>query len=298
MAKKTPFISVIVHTRNSESTLRKALQSVQSFADEIIVMDMKSIDRSVKIAESFNCKIYSHPDLGYVEPARNAAIEKASGEWIFILDADEEAPAKMNEVVEKLHNTKTDVFFVPRMNIIWGRMVKSGWWPDYIIRLFRKSHVTWNNTLHSLPNVTGTTEYLPEKEEFAITHHNYPNIESFITRAQNYASIEAKEELKTQRVINPHQAFFSEFVRRYYAWKGNQDKTHGVFLSYFQGYQKILEEAFLWELRGYPEASREKFSQVLKKTLSEAKYWEAHQQWEKSHGLEKLYWAIRRKYRL
>jgi glycosyltransferase involved in cell wall biosynthesis len=151
--EKTLLLSVVINTKNSSATLEKALGSVRSFADEIVVMDMQSTDNTLEIAKKYDCQVYSHKDVGYVEPARNAAIAKAKGEWIFILDADEEAPDKLKDLVSELSTTTTDSYFVPRSNIIFGRAVNTGWWPDYILRLFRKDHVTWSDELHAVPQV-------------------------------------------------------------------------------------------------------------------------------------------------
>lgn len=296
--EKTIFLSVVINTKNSASTLEKALKSVSALADEIIVMDMESTDKTIEIAKKFDCKIFSHRDVGYVEPARNAAIAKARGEWIFILDADEEAPAKLKELTSKLPTTSTDGYFVPRSNLIFGRAVRTGWWPDYILRLFRKGHVTWSDELHAVPQVSGSTEYLPAESAFAITHHNYDTIDSFIDRAQRYAGIEATRLQVEKKKLHPQTAFFAELIQRYYGWRGGQDKTHGLFLSYLQGLQKFTEQAKLWEQQGFPEIHEPKLSTVLAQAARDARYWEAQWKTESTTGFIKIIWQIRRKLRV
>lgn len=296
--EKTPFFSVVINTKNSASTLEKALKSVRSFADEIIVMDMQSTDKTLEIAKKYDCQIYSHRDVGYVEPARNAAIAKARGEWIFILDADEEAPTKLKELISELATTTTDGYFIPRSNIIFGRAVNTGWWPDYILRLFRKGHVQWSDELHAVPQVSGSTEYFPAEKEYAIVHYNYDTIDSFVDRAQRYASIEAKTLNEQKKKPTPQTAFFDELIQRYYGWRGGQDKTHGVFLSYLQGFQKFIEHAKLWEEQGFAEVRQPKLSSVLAQASRDARYWEAHWKVESTTGLKKLGWQVRRKFRV
>lgn len=296
--EKKHFLSVVINTKNSAKTLEAALKSVRDYADEIVVMDMHSSDDTEKIAKKFDCNFYTHPDVGYVEPARNAAIEQAKGEWIFILDADEEAPPILKEFIAKLPDTSTDGYFVPRANIIFGRVVHTGWWPDYILRLFRKDHVRWGNELHAVPSITGTTEYLPATKEYAILHHNYDSIDSYIDRAQRYASIEAESLNAKNKKPNIQKAFFGELIQRYYGWEGGKDKSHGVFLSYLQGAQKIIEQSKLWEIQGFNETSQPKLSEMLTQAAADARYWEAHWKMEKSHGLAKLIWQIRRKFRV
>src|SRR3989344_399647 len=85
-------ISVVINTLNEEKNLPRALSSVKNFADEVVVVDMKSKDNTQVLARNYGAKVYEHEQSGYVEPARNFAISKATSDWIFILDADEEVP--------------------------------------------------------------------------------------------------------------------------------------------------------------------------------------------------------------
>src|SRR5688500_1083795 len=101
MPEEITMLSVVINTKNSERTLKAALDSVQ-FATEIIVMDMHSKDDTTKIAEKAKAKVFTHPDVGYVEPARNAAIAKATHDWVFILDADEVVPEKLAKVLGEI----------------------------------------------------------------------------------------------------------------------------------------------------------------------------------------------------
>jgi len=81
-------VSVVINTLNEEKNITKAISSVKSFADEVVVVDMESEDETVKIAKKLGARVYSYKKVGYVEPARNYAISKTVGEWVFILDAD------------------------------------------------------------------------------------------------------------------------------------------------------------------------------------------------------------------
>lgn len=175
MAQNRPTISVVINTKNAAATLDRCLASVHSWADEIIVMDMKSTDDTVQIAKFFGARTFSHPDVGYVEPARNAALAKARGEWILILDADEEVtPGLAKKIASELVlDSKIDAYFLPRQNIIFDKWVKTGWWPDHLLRLFRAGHVVWADTLHAVPQAQGTVARLDAKENWSIRHNNY-----------------------------------------------------------------------------------------------------------------------------
>src|SRR6476660_4039447 len=98
-------ISVVINTLNEEKYLRVCLASIKDLADEIVVVDMESEDDSVKIAKEFGGQVYSHKRLSYVEPARNFAIKKATGDWILLLDPDEEAPSDLKKKLRNLIET-------------------------------------------------------------------------------------------------------------------------------------------------------------------------------------------------
>lgn len=134
-------ISVVINTLNEEDNLPRALASVKKFADEIVVVDMKSDDKTVDIAKKAGAKVYEYKRIGYVEPARNFAIGKATGKWILIIDADEQLPGSLVKELKKIvKNPSANYYRLPRKNLIFGKWVKhSRWWPDYNIRFFQPS---------------------------------------------------------------------------------------------------------------------------------------------------------------
>ncbi len=150
-------LSAVINTLNEEKNLPRAIASVKGLVDEIVVVDMKSDDETVGVAKKLGAKVYEHPRANYVEPARNFALGKANGEWVLILDADEEISEflakKIKEIIAK---PRADYFRLPRKNIVFGKWLKySRWWPDYNIRLFKKGKVLWTEVIHSVPLTTG-----------------------------------------------------------------------------------------------------------------------------------------------
>ncbi|MCD8484492.1 glycosyltransferase family 2 protein [Candidatus Woesebacteria bacterium] len=298
MATQAPTLSVVVNTKNSAATLKACLNSVKSIADEIIVMDMHSDDRTVEIAKNFRAKVFYHPDVGYVEPARNAAIGKATGDWVLILDSDETIPPSLaTEIRETLIlDPKTDAYFLPRKNIIFGKWVKTGWWPDYVLRLFKPNLVVWSNEIHSTPQISGTAERLPESEKLAIVHENYQTVDQFIDRAQRYGRIVATNQHENKKTTpDPLKNFFSEFLRRYFQWDGQNDGAHGYYLSVLQGLTAVLESAYLWEKKEFSSAKKQvKISGLLAEMAREARYWELTNKVNASSGILRWYWKGRR----
>lgn len=296
-----PGITVIVHTRNSAQTLEKCLASVHSWADELLVVDQESTDESVKIAKKFGARVLPFANVGYVEPARQMALEAVSTEWTCVLDADEELPAPVRtNITQLLQTPSADVFALPRKNMIFGEWARGGWWPDYQVRLFKTGAVRWPAELHAQPEVSGRSEKLPAKEEWAILHHNYADIDSFVKRALRYSEIAAQEVETGKRSIADHplEAFLSDFISWYSVRGGNKSGTHGLTLSSLQSFFEVLVLTKYWEKRKFPNASLPAVSSLLDRAADEAFYWEMHEQWEKAQGWKKWLYRLRMKLRI
>ncbi len=287
-------LSVVINTKNAASMLERCLKSVKFLAAEIIVMDMNSTDATLAIAEKFSAKVYHHEDAGYADPARNAALAKATQDWILVVDADEEIPNPLREKLpDLLADTTVNGYFLPRQNLIFGQVASAGWWPDYQLRLFRRGTVNWPPEVHGVAQVTGKTIYLPAKPEFSFLHYNYATIDEFIDRGQRYANYIAQQH-QEQPVPDPLTVFFDELLTRYYAGDGFSAGRHGEFLSLLQAAVRVIETAKIWELQVFPAKKRNPLlSQILTQVASDAHWWEAKIQREKSHGLARWYWRMR-----
>ncbi|MEK7536308.1 MAG: glycosyltransferase family 2 protein [Patescibacteria group bacterium] len=245
-------ISVVINTYNEEKKIGRCLASLKGFANEIIVVDMMSTDRTRELAKKYNAKIFKHKKISYVEPARNFAIEKAKNDWVFILDADEEIPESLKIYLKKeIKEPQAQFYRIPRKNIIFSKWMRhSGWWPDMNIRFFKKGSVIWNEVIHSVPMITGKGMDLPQKQEFAIKHRHYSSVEEYITRMNRYTTIQAKElnkkgiEFKWRDIlIKPA----SEFLRRYFAEEGYKDGLHGLTICLLQILSELVVYAKLWQ---------------------------------------------------
>lgn len=300
-------LSVIINTKNVAKTLERTLKSVE-FADEIVVVDMHSTDDTVEIAKKYTERVFEFEDKGYVEPARNFAIQKASHDWILIVDADEEVPPKLKKTVEAIINagegtTLPDCFYLPRKNIIFDRWIqKTGWWPDYVMRLFRKGCVEWSDELHAVPITRGEVKELPANEELALVHHNYQSIDQFVSRLNRYTSIQAKELAEDHRQHETSPAalvrqFSDELFRRLFAQQGIDEGVHGTGLSLLQTFSEITRELKIWEMRGFTEMAVDQKETIaaFRQFQRELNYWIADWHVQHSGGLAALIWRIRRK---
>jgi (heptosyl)LPS beta-1,4-glucosyltransferase len=274
-------ISVVINTLNEEENLARALSSVEKIADEVVVVDMKSTDRTRTIAREYEAKVYSHERTGYVEPARNFAIDKASNDWILVLDADEEVPASLAaKLVETAKKPDADFYRLPRKNINFGRWIKnSHWWPDYNIRFFKKGSVSWNEVIHSVPMTVGAGADFPEEEKYALVHYNYQTVSKYVSRMNRYTDIQAallrEKEYKFawQDVIRKP---LGEFLSRYFAGEGYKDGLHGLALALLQAVSELILYLKMWQQdRFKPQAiSLSEFSQEVKRGEKQLRWWE------------------------
>lgn len=299
-------ISVLVNTRNEEEYLPRVLSSVKGFADEIIVVDMESTDRSAAIAKSLGAKVISHKFVSYVEPTRNFAIAKASGPWILILDPDEEIPStlakRLKEIAVSSKPDDASFYRLPRKNIIFGKWVKSSrWWPDNLIRFFRKGSVSWTEVIHGEPIATGMGVDLEAREDLAIIHHHYDSIEKFLLWSNRYADARTLNLLK-----NGYQFTWpdllrkpvGEFLSRFFFGEGYKDGVHGLVLALLQGYAELLVYAKSWEKEGFPEQSLtlDEVKVEMQHAEKELNYWLADRALkEEVNPIKKLYHRAVRK---
>ena len=276
-------ISVVLNTLNCQEGLARALKSVQKLADEIVVCDDGSIDRTIEIAKEFNAKIFHHKSAGYVEPARNYAIERAQEPWILILDCDEEVPpslaGKLKELATGEKRSQIDYVLIPRKNIIFGKWIRhTGWWPDYNIRFFKKGKVSFSDKIHEEPMAQGREWKLSDKESYAIIHHNYQTIGQFLERMNRYTDIEAKGLVSSGYKfswLDLLKKSDGEFLSRFFAREGYKDGLHGFILATLQSFSIFLTYLKGWELGGQKEQEIE-LKDLKKEMLSglrEFKFW-------------------------
>lgn len=275
-------ISAIINTLNEEKNIENAIKSVNKFVDEIIVVDMHSDDNTRKLAKKLGAKVYKHAPLGYVEPARNYAISKATKDWILILDADEKVSKELSEHLVKItKDPDADYYRLPRKNIIFGKWIEhSRWWPDYNIRFFRKGHVSWTEIIHSVPETEGKGLDLKASEENAIIHNNYTSIEQYVDRLNRYTTHHAKLMLKdkykfkwTDLIKKPS----GEFLSRYFQAEGYKDGLHGLALASLQSFSELVLYLKVWQTQKFKQKSltAKDAIEAFKETDSERNYWYA-----------------------
>jgi glycosyltransferase involved in cell wall biosynthesis len=243
-------LSIVIIALNEEANLARTLASV-AWADEIIVVDCGSTDRTREVAESFQAKFYTEPWKGFAAQ-KNSALAKASGDWVLSLDADEEVePALADEIRAVLAaNPSVAGFWIPRKNFFLGRWIKHGsFYPDPKLRLFRRGAGHFERRLvHEDISLDGTSARL----QHHLLHHAYPTLEDYIEHMNRYSSLGAQMAVEKRPrgfsfvdiVVRPKLTFFYNYVLRL----GFLDGREGLLLHLYHAEYVSWKYAKAWEI--------------------------------------------------
>lgn len=246
-------ISVVINTLNEEKVIRDCIEAIKNDADEIVVVDMHSEDRTLEICREYTQNIYFHEPLGCVEPARNFAISKASHDWILRLDADERVPPKLIPKLKEIATTEDDLgaVFVPFKHYFFGkRVMHCGYENAPVIMFFRKENVTYHPQIHKTPEIRGKTITLPPDDDLCVKHFSHRTISDFLVKADRYSTFEAEALRQKGTSFRKRMlllAPFREFFKRYWKKKGYKDGSHGFIVCLLLAYYHLLIHCKLWE---------------------------------------------------
>lgn len=248
-----PLISALVHTRNEARNIADCLASLK-WADEIVVADMASSDRTTAIAESLGARVIAVEPAPVVEPARNAAIAECRGDWVLIVDADERVPQPLAEKLRSLSRASdAAAIALPRRNYFLGTWMEHGFWPDYQVRFVRKSKASWSGVVHELPAVDGRVDQIEADPVAAIEHPGYgDDLQRFVEKLVRYSPLEAQRLANGSRpAVWPYviRRPVSEFYERYFvaaAWKHGMT---GLVWSLLLATYQLLIAAHYWGLK-------------------------------------------------
>jgi len=273
-------ISVVVNTLNEEKNLANALRSVRTWADEIVVVDMHSTDRTAEVAREFGAKVVLHEGPGFHYAPRAFAVQQASCDWIMVLDADELVPVALGcELRNIAQSAKADVVVLPRENYLLGvRMNHTGWGPsqDGQTRFFRKGSVIASSIAHQdfVPVPAARVLKLPYNGHNAIVHFNYLDAAQFLEKLNRYTSIEARQARDRGERVTPWRALVRsarEFYARFISSRGYRDGWRGFYLSCFMAFYRLAACAKLEELEksGPRESVEAEYRQAAERVLNE-----------------------------
>ncbi len=243
-----PPLSVVVVTKNEETVIGRCLDSVKEIADEIIVIDSGSTDKTVEIAKNKGATVISREWPGYPKQVQ-FGINQASNEFVLVLDADEEVSEKLkNSIKTELENPKFDCYQIPRKTYYMGKFLEHIWYPEWRTRLFKKNKVKYEGFLHETVNCYGNVGKL----EGDLYHYSFKNIKHQFSKAIDYGEISAKELYKRGKnptikhlIINPMWSF----IKAFFVQKGFLDGKRGFLASVYMSFSTFMKYAFLYELK-------------------------------------------------
>lgn len=258
---KNPKISVVINTFNEEVHIKKCIESVLGFADEILVCDMYSDDRTVAIASDLGAKIIYHEKVGFVEPARYYAVSNATGDWILLLDADEyitdELGLKLRELIQQ---HEVDLITIGKLYFYFANYIKRGGFYLKSSPLFFKKDLYINNfTEENMKIFKGCIHLKPASKKtieigdtYYIWHDAYPSIEKFVSKTNSkYAFIEAKQMHSDGKKFSLYKLLWDPtktFLKKYLYQLAILDGINGLILCVLYANYRFNVWANLWQI--------------------------------------------------
>jgi glycosyltransferase involved in cell wall biosynthesis len=249
-------LSVVIITKNEEANIGRTLESVQ-WAEEWIVVDSGSTDRTREIARQHGARVFEEEWKGYAAQ-KNSAIAKASCDWVLSLDADEHVSPELAENIRHVVNVSEGPsaavgYFVARRNFFLGRWIRhGGFYPDRKLRLFRRGSGEFvERAVHETMRVNGETVTISGD----LVHNAYPTLTSYIETMNQYSTLAADVLVRERRVRRSLPWFFANvrlrpvlnFIRNYFFRGGFLDGREGFLLHWYHNVYVSWKYAKAWE---------------------------------------------------
>lgn len=250
-----PELSAVVITKDEENNIEECLSSL-GWVDEIIVVDNKSSDKTVELAQRLTKKVFLHKSEEFYQ-AKNFGIKKASGKWILSIDADERVTAELREEIRRViaSSPQEKGFFIPRKNYLGERWLKyGGQYPDYQLRLLKKGVGNFApHLVHERIQMKGKVGYLKNP----LIHYTYKDFSDFVGKINRYTALEAAElgeGSKKVALFNMLYLPLKKFVSTYFIRKGYRDGILGLAVCGLTAFYVFLKLAKIWERREKAES--------------------------------------------
>lgn len=266
-------ISVAITSYNEEKNIERCLKSVKNLAGEIIVVDEKSTDNTVKIAKKYTDKIFLVDHDSMFHKHKQLALDKCSNDWILQIDCDEELSPGLIKEIQELDFT-AEAYKIPRKSQIFGKWLEhTGWYPDHQIKLVRKNKAHYPcKSLHEDMVVEGEVKTLKND----LLHYHYTSVEQFIDRMNRYTTNDAEFINKPVVWSDTIKYPLDEFLKRFFYWEGYKDGLHGLVLSLLMAANRLIVFSKLWEKQGFrsDKVTLNDFYEQVKLVAKDFKYWQ------------------------
>lgn len=247
-------LSVSIISFNEENNIRRTLEALQGVADEIVLLDSFSTDKTTEIAASMGATVYQEPWAGYLAQ-KNSALDKCSGEWILCLDSDEVLTPELLASIKAVLAGKRPAggYRLKRRTIYMGKLLKYAWQPDRHLRLVHRSaSPRWAGTdPHESLVIDGPVSDL----DGYLSHYSYRNFADHMEKTRKYAEGAAKTYFKrgkkarsTDLFMRPPFVLFKRLVLQ----RALLDGTPGVIAAFSSAVYSYMKYSFLWEMQNTP----------------------------------------------
>lgn len=243
-------LSVVIITKNEEERIKACLESVK-WAEEVVVLDNGSQDKTLEITKKYTDKIFKMNSIDFAA-LRNRAMQETKGDWVLFVDADERVlePLKL-EIEEVIKSSDFSALAVSRKNIIFGKEVSYGpFWPDWVIRLLKKSDFeNWVGEVHEYPKFKGKLGY----SKNSLLHLTHRNVDQIVLKSLEWSKIDAKLRLDARHPRMTGWRFFRIFISELFNQgvlrKGFFNGTIGIMDSILQTFSMFMTYIRLWEMQ-------------------------------------------------
>ena len=245
-------ISAVILTKNEEKNVLDCLESI-SWADEIVVVDDNSLDRTIDVIKNYSAKvkIFKNNLNGDFSAQRNFALSKTTKDWVLFVDADERISNNLREeintvLIDEKNNPKNKGFYIPRIDTMWGKILKHGETGNIkLLRLAKRDAGVWQGKVHEEWIIDGKVDELEEQ----IVHYPHQTINEFLKEINFYTTLRARElyEKKTKVTLKDIVLYpVGKFFVNYFFKLGFFDGIEGLIMSILMSFHSYLVRAKLW----------------------------------------------------
>jgi len=240
-------ISGVILAKNEESHIEKCIKSLD-FCDEVIVIDDNSTDKTLEKAKGSGAVIFSHSLNNDFSAQRNYGLEKAKGDWVIFIDADEVVSDDLKKEIKETVNVNTDYsgYYIKREDCLWEKKLKHGeTGKTILLRLAKKGLGNWRRIVHEKWDVSGKVGKLKNP----ILHYPHQNLEDFITHIEEFSTLHATANYSEGKKTSLSKIFFYpllKFIKNYLFLFGFSDGVCGMVHALLMSFHSYLSWSKLW----------------------------------------------------
>ena len=246
-----PTLSVAMIVKNEAHHLAQCLDTVTAWVDEIVILDSGSTDATQQIAEQYGAKFYQNTDWPGFGKQRQLAQQYVTSDYVLWLDADERVTPELRQSIQAAiaQDAPNTAYKIPRLSEIFGHKIRhSGWYPDYVIRLYRKDFARYGDQLvHEKVELPANANI--QKLQGDLLHYTYQNIHHYLVKSAGYAKAWADQREKAGKKATLWQGISHAvgcFVKMYVIRLGFLDGKAGLLLAILSAHSTFVKYADLW----------------------------------------------------